>query len=126
MRRGHVPCVADFCGIKVGPASYDARQAIRKLKLSASGVSATLSSCLRAVKLTPAVRIDRVGNDFARGWRHKLNAGRVVGLLGYSDIWLFRELVWFEPGQYEQLASLASASRRWMKNQFCIFLRGLE
>jgi hypothetical protein len=72
----------------VGPASYDARQAIRKLKLSASGVSATLSSCLRAVKLTPAVRIDRVGNDFARGWRHKLNAGRVF-LLVFWGILIF-------------------------------------
>jgi hypothetical protein len=50
----------------------------RKLKLSASGVSASanLSSCLCAVKLTPAVRTDRVSNYFARGWRHELNAGR--------------------------------------------------
>jgi hypothetical protein len=44
----------------------------------------------------------------------------------YADIWLFRELVWFEPGRYEQPASLAPASRRWMRNQLCIFLRGLE
>jgi hypothetical protein len=36
------------------------------------------SSSLRSVKLAPAVRIDRVGHDFARGWRHKLNAGRAL------------------------------------------------
>jgi hypothetical protein len=27
-------------------------------------------------------------------------------LLGYPDIWLLRELVWFEPRQYERLARL--------------------
>jgi hypothetical protein len=34
------------------------------------------SSRLRSVKLAPAVRIDRVGHEFARGRLHKLNAGR--------------------------------------------------
>jgi hypothetical protein len=38
--------------------------------------STRLSSCLRSVKLAPAVRTDRVGHDFARARRHKLNAGR--------------------------------------------------
>jgi hypothetical protein len=36
------------------------------------------SSSLCSVKLAPAVRIDRVGHDFARGWRHKLNARRAL------------------------------------------------
>lgn len=35
-----------------------------------------ISSRLRSVKLAPAVRIDRVGHDFARGWCYELNAGR--------------------------------------------------
>ena len=38
--------------------------------------STRLSSCLRSVKLAPAVRIDRVHHDFARGLGHKLNASR--------------------------------------------------
>jgi hypothetical protein len=37
-----------------------------------------LSSRLRSVKLAPAVRIDRVGHDFAGRRRHKLNAGRTL------------------------------------------------
>ncbi len=48
------------------------------------------SSCLRSVKLAPAVRTDWVGHDFARGRRHKLNAGRAflvvfwgILILGY-------------------------------------------
>ena len=41
-----------------------------------SMLSTRLSSWLRSVKLAPAVRTDRVDHDFARGRRHKLNAGR--------------------------------------------------
>jgi len=45
-------------------------------------------SCLRSVKLAPAVRTDRVGYDFARGRRHKLNAGRAL-LAVYWGILIF-------------------------------------
>jgi hypothetical protein len=59
--------------------------------------STRLSSCLRSVKLAPAVRTDRVDHDFARGRGHKLNAGRA-----------FLVVFWgvFEPRQYERLARL--------------------
>jgi hypothetical protein len=39
-------------------------------------LSTRLSSWLRSVKLAPAVRTDRICDDFARGRRHKLDAGR--------------------------------------------------
>jgi hypothetical protein len=72
--RGSTRTIADKRKVIVAQG----RPSRRKPKLSASGVSASanLLACLRAVKLTPALRTDRVGDDFARGWRHKLNAGR--------------------------------------------------